>query len=87
LDTVGLNSPQSTTYYPLDDSLYVINYAIPPDLIIDQRPDYVVILEVYGREGLLKDRRFISDYTLRQVIPTDIYGSRGMLIYQRSIPN
>jgi len=29
LDTVGLNSPQSTRYYPLEAALYTINYAIP----------------------------------------------------------
>jgi hypothetical protein len=46
-------------------------------------PDFVVILEVYGREGLLKDPRFIRGYVLRKVIPTDIYGSQGMLIFQR----
>jgi hypothetical protein len=83
LDTVGLNSPISTQYYPLDAENYVISYAVPPDLIIDQQPDYVVILEVYGRQGLLKDPRFQQAYRLRQVIPTDIYGSDGMLIFER----
>jgi hypothetical protein len=83
LDTVGLNSPVSTRYYPLDSSLYVINYAIPPDLIVDQQPDYVVILEVYGRAGLLQDPRFQAIYQLRQKIPTDMYGSDGMLIFAK----
>ncbi|MBN1146716.1 MAG: hypothetical protein JXA78_05635 [Anaerolineales bacterium] len=83
LDTVGLNSPQSTQYYPLDPDFYVINYAIPPDLILDTLPDYIVILEVYGRAGLLKDQRFWQNYELRQKIPTDIYGSDGMLIFER----
>jgi hypothetical protein len=83
LDTVGLNTPVSTHYYPLDPSYYVINYAIPPDLIMDQLPDYIVILEVYGRAGLLIDPRFQQAYTLREKIPTDIYGSDGMLIFVR----
>jgi hypothetical protein len=83
LDTVGLNSPQSTRYYPLDPALYVILYAVPPDLILDEQPEYVVILEVYGREGLLKDPRFWERYRLRRKIPTDIYGSDGMLILER----
>lgn len=83
LDTVGLNSPVSTRYYPLDPALYTINYAIPPQLILDQKPDYLVILEVYGREGLLKDPRFWNLYQLRQKIPTDIYDSDGMLVFQR----
>jgi len=83
LDTVGLMSPEATAYYPLDPSLYVINYAIPPRLILDQRPDYVVLLEVYGRDGLLQDPQFNADYQLIQTIDTDIYGSHGLLVYQR----
>jgi arabinofuranosyltransferase len=83
LDTVGLNSPESLPYYPLDKSAFVINYAIPADLILDQRPDWVVILEVYGRNTLLKDERFLQQYTLWDTLDTAIYGSRGMVIYRR----
>jgi hypothetical protein len=85
LDTVGLNSPVSTRYYPLDLANYVENnnYAVAPNLIIDQRPDIVIILEVYGRNGLLKDPRFLGSYELVKSIDTDMYGSRGMLIYAR----
>lgn len=83
LDAVGLNSPESLRYYPLDERYYTINYAIAPELIIDQQPDFVVILEVYGREGLLKDARFQAGYALLEKIPTDMYGSDGMLIFER----
>ena len=86
LDTVGLNSPLSLRYYPLDPAAYVTNYAIPPDLIIDQKPDWVIFMEVYGRRSLLQDQRFLKAYTLRETLPTDIFGSRGMLIYERSFP-
>jgi len=82
LDTVGLNSAIATSYYPLDAKYYAINYAIPPDLILDAKPDYIVILEVYGRKGLLIDERFKNSYRLIKEIPTDIYGSNGMLIFQ-----
>jgi hypothetical protein len=84
LDTVGLNSPESLNYYPLDKQYYVINYAIPSGLILDQKPDYVVILEVYARLTLLQDPRFSRQYTLLRTLPTDIYGSRGMLIFARN---
>ena len=83
LDTVGLMSPEATAYYPLDPALYTISYAIPPRLILDQKPDYVVFLEVYGRLGLLHDPQFLSAYQLFQYIDTDIYGSHGLLVYQR----
>jgi hypothetical protein len=84
LDTVGLMSPAAAAYYPLDPGNYVINYAIPPRLILDQQPDYVVLLEVYGRAGLLPDPAFQAAYTLAETIPTDIYGSQGLLIYRRT---
>jgi arabinofuranosyltransferase len=83
LDTVGLNSSLSLKYYPLDPKYYTINYAIPPQLIMDALPDFIVILEVYGREGLLKDPTFWQDYRLVRKIPTEIYGSDGMLIFAR----
>jgi hypothetical protein len=83
LDTVGLNSPISSKYYPLDHRFYSINYAIPPQLIIDLQPDYLVFLEVYGREGLLKDARISDLYSLVKTFPTDIYGSQGLLVMKR----
>jgi len=86
LDTVGLISPEATAYYPLDPALYVITYAIPPPLILDARPNYVVLLEVYGREGLLRDAGFLADYALAERIDTDIYGSDGLLVYRRAVP-
>lgn len=82
LDTVGLNSLQTINYYPIDPDYYASNYAIPPDLILDFKPDYVVILEVYGRNGLLKDPRFQKAYHLLRKLPTDIYDSNGMLVFE-----
>jgi hypothetical protein len=83
LDTVGLISPDATTYYPLPERAYVINYAIPAQMINDLQPDYLVMLEVYGRQTLLRDSRFLDSYTLVEEIPTDMYGSEGMLIFSR----
>lgn len=83
LDTLGLISPKAMTYYPADPKYYVINYAIPPELIEKLQPDYLVILEVYGRSSLLVDPQFVRDYRLERTVPTDIYGSNGMLIFSR----
>lgn len=84
LDLVGLNSPEVSAYYPLDPDLYSINYAVAPDVIIQKQPDAVVILEVYGRKGLLVDPRFTSGYHLLEKIDTDMYGSDGMLIFLKN---
>ena len=83
LDTVGLVTPESTRHYPADPAIYVINYAIPADLVLALDPDYIVILEVYGRRGLLPDPRFRARYQLLENLETDIYGSDGMLIFTR----
>ncbi len=84
LDTVGLNSPLSSQYFPLPAEDYVINYAIPTRLILDARPRFVIFPEVYGRNTLLKSQEFLSQYTRLDTLETDIYGSRGLLIYVRS---
>jgi hypothetical protein len=83
LDTVGLNSAQSIRYYPLPENMYVIVYAMPPGLIIDLRPEYLILLEVYGRNGLLLDPRFLDLYRECMRYPTDIYGSKSLLVFCR----
>jgi hypothetical protein len=83
IDTVGLITPASRRYYPADPGMYVINYAIPVDLILALDPDFVVILEVYGRRSLLPSTRFRRHYRLLETLDTHIYGSDGMLIFER----
>ena len=83
LDTVGLISPESEAFYPLPNAFYITNYAIPPGLIHQEKPDFLVLLEVYGRNGLLMDAQFLDEYDLINRIETDIYGSEGMLVYRR----
>lgn len=83
LDTVGLVTRESTYHYPTDPSIYVTNYAIPADLVLDLDPDYIVILEVYGRLGLLPDPDFQARYRLLEKLEADIYGSDGMLVFTR----
>ncbi|RMF47440.1 MAG: hypothetical protein D6755_05125, partial [Anaerolineae bacterium] len=68
------------------EEMYVINYAVPPALVLDARPDYLVVLEVYGRKSLFRDARFSAAYSLLAKLDTDIYGSDGMLIFRRNVP-
>ena len=84
LDTVGLVTRESSRHYPADPDIYVINYAIPADLVLALDPDFVVLLEVYGRRGLFPDLGFQARYQLLKKIETDIYGSDGMLIFERA---
>ncbi|MBT3241268.1 MAG: hypothetical protein HON98_11445 [Chloroflexi bacterium] len=85
LDTVGLISPQALNYYPLAEELYSdFSYAISPELILKNQPDYFVALEVYIRSGLLNNKSFLNAYSLINKIETDIYGSEGLLIFKRN---
>ncbi len=69
LDTVGLISPVSSSYYPLPSEDYVSNYAIPTHLILDQKPDLVVFVEIYGRNTLLKSKDFLDKISFHKRIP------------------
>jgi hypothetical protein len=86
LDLLGLISPKSSDYYPLPSSDYVINFAVPSELVSDLSPEFIVILEVYGRNTLLRDPAFEVNYKLLETLNTDIYGSDGLLIFGRSDP-
>ncbi len=84
VDTVGLVTPALSKYYPASPSLLVPgqNYAIPPQLIDDTQPAYLVTMEAFVRLGLEQDPQFKANYELLQEIPTDFYGT-GMRLYRR----
>jgi len=84
LDLVGLNSHQALAYYPLEDDSYVANYAIPEDLVMDEKPAYLVVLEVYGRKTIFQSEKFKDQYRMLASFDTDIYQSDGMFVYKRS---
>ncbi len=84
IDTVGLVTPELSAYYPVDPGLIVPeqNYAIPPQLVHDTLPDYLVTMEAFVRLGLEQDATFAEQFRLEQIIPTDFYGT-GMRLYVR----
>jgi hypothetical protein len=84
LDTVGLVTPEIASYYPVDKNILVQgeNYAVPPAIILDYRPEYIVLMEDFVHNGLARDPAFLRLYAQVWFIPTDYYGS-GMILYQR----
>ena len=83
IDTVGLTTPAARDCYPADTNICMNNDAIPPDLILDIAPDRIVILEAYGRPGLVSDPQLSTQYELTHWLETDIRGSDGILIFSR----
>ncbi|NLX08051.1 MAG: hypothetical protein GXY36_00195 [Chloroflexi bacterium] len=84
LDTVGLVTPELSRYYPLPAERYEDgqNYIVPPPIIFDYDPDYIVFMEMFLRHGLADEPDFTTQYAQVDRIPTDFYGT-GMLLYQR----
>ena len=82
LDLVGLVSPQAKAYYPLPDEAYVANYAVSTDYVLDEQPEFIVILEVYGRNSLARSSSFAAAYQLWRSYPTDIYDSTAMQVFE-----
>ncbi len=84
LDTVGLVTPELSAYYPVDPRLIPEggNYAIPPSLVLDYQPAYLVVMADFVRNGLARSEAFQAQYTLLWSIPTDYYGGR-MIVYRR----
>jgi hypothetical protein len=84
VDTVGLVTPALSKYYPVSPTLIVPgqNYAIPPQLIDETQPAFLVTMEAFVRLGLEEDDAFKQHYTLLEEIPTDFYGT-GMRLYKR----
>ena len=83
LDTVGLVSPEALGYYPLPATAYILPYAVSTDLLLDERPDYAILLEAYVRNTLQRSEAFAATYEVYRRWPTDIYGSEGLLVYRR----
>jgi len=85
VDTVGLVTPTLSKYYPVPPSLIAEgqNYAIPPQLILDTQPAYLVTMEAFVRLGLEKNEAFKAEYgepIIKQPFP--FYGS-DMRVYRR----
>ncbi len=85
-DTIGLVTPEVVAYYPVDPALLVekTNYAIPPAVVMDKLPDYVVVMESYVRLGLMQDEGFRAAYVLIETLDTALYESEGMLVFRRA---
>ena len=84
LDTVGLITPEIIDYYPLDEAILVEgeNYAVPPAIVLDYQPQFIVFMENFVANGLAQDPAFVAQYEIVHEIATDYYGGR-MILYQR----
>jgi hypothetical protein len=83
LDTVGLVSPQATRYYPLPAEMLLGDNAVPPALIQDSQPAYVVALDQFVRQSLQPSPWFQQHYALVARYPARVWLSDEVLVYRR----
>jgi hypothetical protein len=82
-DSIGLVSPEALKYYPVPKNELASNNAVPSRMVLEQKPEYVVSLELFVRNSLKLSPEFQANYRLLQIIPTNTYGSDGLLIFIR----
>ncbi len=84
LDTVGLVSPGVSGYYPLPREQLVADNAVPPQLIQDRQPRYVVALDQFVRRSLLPSPWFRRHYDLVRREPARVWMSDAVLLFRRN---
>lgn len=90
LDTIGLVTKNLDGYYDPEVQREIIavdaNYAIPPEMIFDRQPEYLVVMVDFISNGLRQDPRFVIQYGTEPLyrIKTDYYGGE-MLVYKRQV--
>lgn len=86
LDTVGLVTRDLDVYYDREEQAAMLvdgaNYVIPPEMIFDRQPEYLVVMQDFITKGLQQDPRFVQQYEQLYIIETDYYGD-AMLVFRR----
>lgn len=91
LDTVGLVTEDLNDYYVLETQEAIVedgaNYAIPPDMIFEFQPQFIVVMSDFVTSGLLQDPRFEMYYqpTPIYTIGTDYYGGFMWVFAHRDV--
>lgn len=89
LDAAGLVSEQTIPHLPVPESQRYspFNAAIPPTLIQEEEPDMVILIEIFGRYGILDDEWFRNNYTEvmhREVDPVLDWADGGLLVFSHN---
>ncbi|MFO0972586.1 MAG: glycosyltransferase family 87 protein [Phycisphaerae bacterium] len=90
LDACGLVSPEALPYLPVPAALRGGRDvgAIPPAMVADLRPDYVVTLPGFAQAGLLRQAWFSRAYAPRWrfALHQPVWGNAEVVVYARIAP-
>jgi hypothetical protein len=77
----GLASKEAVKFYPLAKAQYSTPFAISPSLVEKIKPPFVVFLDAFGRNSILKDPFFLATYRRERFWPLNLWGGEGMYLY------
>lgn len=86
VDLGGLLDDRMPKYYPPPTNqrtLRPVWCSVPVHAVLDIKPDYLIFPDVFGDNGLLKNREFLSLYHLMAAYPGRNWGGKGVLVYSR----
>ncbi|MCW1970842.1 MAG: hypothetical protein KIH69_022255 [Anaerolineae bacterium] len=83
LDSIGLVSPVAARHYPIPKDELLTNNAVPRQLVQHEQPEFVMSLDVFIANSLLKDAAFTSRYQPVMRGKSDIFGSHSLLLFAR----
>lgn len=83
LDSIGLVSPVAARYYPIPKDELLTNNAVPRQLVLHEQPEFVMSLDVFIANSLLKDATFVARYQPVLRGKSDIFGSHSLLLFAR----
>jgi len=89
LSSIGHNNKEMLNYLPApkEEVVPYMNNAITKEMIRVFKPDYVLSLEAFIRESLLKSPEFFNDYELVAVRKSKVFSSKGLLLFRRKLIN
>ena len=83
-DLLGLVSPDALKLYPVpQESRSECGLSIPPQYARLYKPERILTLDCFGRNGLFEDEYFKRNYALEWFWENNSFGSLGVLLYKR----
>lgn len=83
-DLLGLVTPEALKLYPVPVAQQApCGLSIPPQYVELYKPERMLFLDCFARNGLLKDNYFKNNYRLEWFWPNDAFDSVGVYLYKK----
>lgn len=85
LDLHGMTDPEMLKLYPVPLSKFSPTNSIsfPPEFASRYKPDRILTLDTFVRNGLLADRFFLDHYEMERYWPCKVWGSDYLILFKQ----